>query len=51
MLRDSKLQIKAIIARLRELGVQSILSTHCTGDHATKQRFLIGGAGVHIPLD
>ena len=58
MLRDSESQVNASIAKLRELGVQSILPTHCTGDLATKlfreafgERCLTGGVGVRIPLD
>ena len=58
MLRDSEPQIKAVITRLRELGVQSILPTHCSGDLAAKlfreafaEKLLSGGVGARIPLD
>jgi 7,8-dihydropterin-6-yl-methyl-4-(beta-D-ribofuranosyl)aminobenzene 5'-phosphate synthase len=58
MLQDSEPQIQAVIAQLRELGVQSILPAHCSGDLAKKlfretfgDRFLTGGAGTRIPLD
>lgn len=46
------------IRRPREMGVQSILPTHCTGELATRlfreafgKRFLRGGAGTRIPID
>lgn len=58
MLQDSQPQITAVIGRLREMGVQSILPTHCTGELATRlfreafgERFLSGGAGTRIPID
>ena len=58
MLRDSEAQIKAVVSRLRGIGVQSILPTHCTGELATKlfreafgEKCLRGGAGVRISLD
>jgi len=58
MLKDSQEQIRSVVARLRELGVQSVMATHCTGEAAIAHfrevygdRFLNGGAATRIPLD
>lgn len=58
MLRDSEAQVRTAVARLREIGVQSIMPTHCTGAAATaifRQEYgngcVRGGVGTSIPLD
>jgi len=58
MLLNTESQVRATIARLREMGVQSILPTHCTGVVATRlfreafgEQFLSGGAGTRVPID
>jgi len=58
MLKDSEAHVRTAVARLQEIGVQSIMPTHCTGAAATAifqqefgNRFVRGGVGTRIPLD